>query len=165
MGRLVYIILSLFLVSCSAHTSTNSIQTASKLPDAYGPIRLGMSVSDYRKVTKLEPSEAPRPKGRGLQGSKPVKAEKFDNWHGISAINLKDHLIDPYLVTVYSDTDGSDAIDMWIVLNEYAQEEKGYLIGYCPTSKEWCLVEKLDDRNYFCDTAGDSSLAVALSNM
>ncbi len=94
-----------------------------------------------------------------------AKDEGFDNWHGINKNNLYDHLVEPYLVTVYSGEDGTDPTDMWIVLYEYPKEVKGYLVGYCPSSKEWCLIEKLQNDMYLCDIAGDESLAEALSNM
>jgi hypothetical protein len=94
-----------------------------------------------------------------------AKKENFDNWHGIRSENLKEHLVDPYPVTVFAHEDGSDPEEMWIVLYEYPGEEKSFLIGYCPTSEEWCLIEKLGDGRYLCDTVGDGSLAEALSNM
>lgn len=102
---------------------------------------------------------------QSLVATELAKADAFDNWHGITHANLQDHLVEPYPVTTISDPDGSDPSDMWIVLKEYESESKGYLIGFCPSQKEWCLVERLDDGRYLCDTAGDKSLAVALSNM
>ncbi len=93
------------------------------------------------------------------------KEEAFDNWHGINRANLKDHLVDPYPVIAISTLEGDDPTEMWIVLLERKSEVDGYLIAYCPQQKEWCLVEKLPDGRYLCDTAGDESLAMALSNM
>jgi hypothetical protein len=102
---------------------------------------------------------------QNLVAAELAKSDFFDNWHGITRANLKDHLVEPYLVTTISDPNGSDPSDTWIVLREYESESKGYLIGFCPSQQEWCLVEKLDDERYLCDTQGDKSLAAALSNM
>ncbi len=93
------------------------------------------------------------------------KRDRFENWHGITAENLTAHLVEPYSVTVVADGDGTDPTVMWIVLRELLDESAGYLIAYCPSQKEWCLVERLGYGTYLCDTAGDKSLADALSNM
>jgi len=93
------------------------------------------------------------------------KKEAFDNWHGISQENIKIHLVDPYPVTVVSTIEGDDPTEMWVVLLERKTESEGYLIAYCPSQREWCLVETLADGRYLCDIAGDESLAEALSNM
>jgi len=91
--------------------------------------------------------------------------QKFDNWHGISKANLSNRLVDPYEVNVFGEDKVDPPTKMWLVLKERENESEGYLIAYEQAAKEWYLVEILDDGTYFCDTAGDSSLFEALSNM
>jgi hypothetical protein len=103
---------------------------------------------------------------RALLAEELGKDEAFDNWHGITRDNLQNHLVEPFLVTASVDEGGhTDTEEMWVVLRERAAEASGYLIAYCPSSREWCLVERLENGVYLCDTAGEASLAAALSSM
>ena len=85
----------------------------------------------------------------------------FVNWHGITAENLSKHLVEPYRIVVNF---SGWPTTMWVVVHEYPDPRKGYLVAYHPADKEWCLVERLGEE-YVCDIAGDESLAEALSNM
>ncbi len=93
------------------------------------------------------------------------RQQNFDNWHGISKESIYKHLVEPYEVDVFGEGKVDPVTRMSVVPKEREAPTAGYLIAYEKVTEEWCLIEMLKDGTYYCDTAGDSSLFEALSNM
>jgi len=88
---------------------------------------------------------------------------RFVNMHGITAENLHDFLVRPYLVFVDPDDLETQPRDMWVVL-ETSESMGGYVIIYDEVNNYWGVAEQIDKSNYILVVAADS-LAEALEGM
>lgn len=121
-------------------------------------VRLGHVVRMRRKMTKEDIK-------RVLE-TEVTTISSFENFHGITQDNLRKFLVDPYQVLVLPDDGGeTETRHMWVVLQEFKDPEKGYLIAYDPLTRQWELIEKLQEKGEYLDVLGADTLADALTSM
>jgi len=69
----------------------------------------------------------------------------FDNMHGITASNLRAHLVEPFEALVDPDDLESAARVMWVVLQEHRSPYDGYVVVYDPATQDWGVAELSED--------------------
>lgn len=87
---------------------------------------------------------------------------EFDNFHGITKVNAKSFLLEPYQVIVDPDDLETQPRDMWIVMREPRPD--GFLIAFDSLLKMWSVVERVSEGAYVQVISG-SSLEEALNGM
>ena len=121
----------------------------------------------------------PAVKGTSLRGVAPMKlnsstvkklvqselarGEPFHSWHGVTAQNIQNFLVEPFPVMTSPDDLDTQRRTMWVVLQERAKPTDGYVIVYDPLSGTWNVAEHWKD-DYIVTITGPS-LAQALDGM
>jgi hypothetical protein len=97
--------------------------------------------------------------------SKLANLGSFANHHGITRANIRQFVVDPFLIEVDPD-DGiaSSAIVMWVVLKERNEPKSGYAIVYDVERDSWGVAESDADGRWSL-VVGADSFEEALSAM
>jgi len=88
---------------------------------------------------------------------------EFQNWHGITADNIREFLVVPRLQVVDPDDLETEPRPMWVVLAE-RRDESGYLIVFDPSDSTWGVAERDGDGGLVM-VIGSDSLQDALEGM
>jgi hypothetical protein len=93
-----------------------------------------------------------------------LSAGEIDNAHGITSDNIQAHLVEPRLETFGGLSDETPELDLWVVLEEYPGDIRGYLVTYDPTNASYGLaVTSTDGKGLYIGAYG--SFLKALNSM
>jgi len=94
------------------------------------------------------------------------ESTEFDNAHGITPGNIRSFLVKPYKVSVDAeDGDGSKSREMWIVLTEARDPQRGYVVVLDPSNGQWGVAEYAAEKDSWILVGANDSLAGVLSAM
>jgi hypothetical protein len=93
------------------------------------------------------------------------RGDGFDNWHGITAANISEFLVEPFPVIIIEPDDPETApCEMWVVLQETPNPTRGYVIVFDPNTRSWAVADHVANGKYEVDAWGNT-LAEALTDM
>jgi hypothetical protein len=72
-------------------------------------------------------------------------SDSFINKHGVTASNVRSHLVDPFEATVNPDDLETSPRPMWVVLQERPSPYDGYVVVYDPATADWGVAELSED--------------------
>ena len=95
---------------------------------------------------------------------KELSGGEIHNAHGITSDNIQAHLVEPRLETFRGLSDETPELDLWVVLEEYPGDIRGYLVTYDPTNASFGLaVTSADGEGLYIGAYG--SFLKALNSM